>query len=117
MAKKSVQNANSKDEESTLDVRPQDGAINPSAPTAGTEAWGTTSDERRTLSSDDPVHTRAGQLKGNPGDSQTDAAQRASNAAGSNQQPHHDSAGNQADASRRSGVSPDTTNINPGDRT
>jgi hypothetical protein len=27
---------------SNLDVHPQDGGINPSAPTAGTEGWGTT---------------------------------------------------------------------------
>jgi hypothetical protein len=66
------------------DVNPQDGGINPSAPTVGTEGWGTTSDERRVLSGNDPAHTRAGQMKGNPGDAQTAASQRADESASSN---------------------------------
>ncbi len=50
-------------------VNPQTGAINPSAPTVGTEQWGNTSDERRVLGELDPADTRAGQMKGNPDDS------------------------------------------------
>ena len=35
-------------------VQSQDGQINPSAPSVGTEGWGNTADERRVLSSDKP---------------------------------------------------------------
>ena len=68
-------------------VHPQDGGINPSAPSVGTEGWGTTSDERRVLSDNHPSETRAGQMKGNPGDNQTEASQRASDAATTNKKP------------------------------
>jgi hypothetical protein len=54
-----------------------DGGINPSAPTAGTEGWGTTSDEKAVLSPNNQAAARAGQMKGNPGDKQTEAVQRA----------------------------------------
>jgi hypothetical protein len=60
------------------DVYPEDGAINPSAPSVGTEGWGTTSDERRVLTRQEPEDTRAGQQKGNLGDNQTEVSQRAS---------------------------------------
>ena len=33
-------------------VNPDDGGVNPSAPSAGTEGWGMTSDERRVLTQD-----------------------------------------------------------------
>ena len=60
------------------DVYPENGGINPSAPSVGTEGWGTTSDERRVLTRQEPEHTRSGQQKGNPGDNQTEVSQRAS---------------------------------------
>ena len=68
-------------------VHHRDGAINPSAPSAGTEQWGNTSDERQVLTEHDPKHTRAGQMRGNPGDSQTEATERASEAATTNKRP------------------------------
>jgi predicted small metal-binding protein len=80
------------------DVNSQDGHINPSAPSAGTEGWGMTSDERRVLTSNDPQHTRAGQMKGNPGDHMAAASQRASDKATSNQRPNES---DQHDLSRR----------------
>ena len=48
---------------------------------------GTTSDERRVLSDNHPSETRAGQMKGNPGDNQTEASQRASDEATTNKKP------------------------------
>ena len=66
------------------DVNSQDGHINPSAPSAGMEGWGMTTDERRVLTSNDPRHTRAGQMKGNPGDHMSAASQRAGDKAKSN---------------------------------
>ena len=68
----------------TFDTQPRDGSINPSAPTAGTEGWGQTSDERQVLSDNQPAHTRAGQMKGNPGDHMTAASQREEQRARSN---------------------------------
>jgi hypothetical protein len=67
------------------DVKTEEGGINPSAPTAGTEGWGTTSDERRVLSNNDPAATRAGQMKGNPGDHQTASVEQAGGGAASSQ--------------------------------
>ena len=58
------------------DVDPPLGGINPSAPTAGTEGWGQTSDERRVLGEYHLEDTRAGQMKGNPGDHMTAASGR-----------------------------------------
>ena len=58
------------------DVQSQNGQINPSAPSVGTEGWGNTADERRVLSSEKPSATRAGQMKGNPGDNKTEGAQK-----------------------------------------
>ena len=98
----------------------QSGAVNPSAPTAGTEQWGNTSDERRALGQQDPQSTRAGQMKGNPGDNQTEASQRASAAATTNKRPDRSGSGdNQADESRRSGASVHSMNTSHGgsDRT
>ncbi len=69
------------------DVTSENGHINPSAPSAGTEGWGMTSDERRVLTSNEPEHTRAGQMKGNPGDHMAKASERASDAATSNKRP------------------------------
>lgn len=65
----------------------RDGGINPSAPTSGTEGWGTTTDERQTLDLTDSAATRAGQMKGNLGDQQTSASRRSSAAAGSANRP------------------------------
>ncbi len=97
MAKDRARNPRPKVPGTNLDVQPQDGGINPSAPTTGTEGWGTTSDERRVLSGNDPSHTRAGQMKGNPGDNQTAASQRASDAASTNKTPGNDSDERQAE--------------------
>jgi len=83
-------------------VNPQTGAINPSAPTVGTEGWGTTRDERRVLGEHDPAATRAGQMKGNPGDSMTAASQRAEQRATTNKHPDDS---NQADLSRLTSAS------------
>ena len=63
------------------DMNSEDGHINPSAPSAGTEGWGMTTDEHRVLGSNDPKHTRDGQMKGNPGDQMTAASERASDKA------------------------------------
>lgn len=89
-----AQSKDNKSNDSTLDAQPQDGGINPSAPTAGTEGWGTTSDERRVLGRNEPSDTRAGQMKGNPGDHMTAASQRADDAATSNKKPGNESSGN-----------------------
>lgn len=72
------------------DVDPQRGGINPSAPTAGTEGWGQTSDERRVLGDHDANSTRAGQMKGNPGDHMAAASQREEEKATSNKKPEKD---------------------------
>ena len=69
------------------DMNSEDGHINPSAPSAGTEGWGMTSDEQRVLSKGDPSQTRAGQMKGNPGDNTAAGSQRASDQATTNQRP------------------------------
>jgi hypothetical protein len=65
--------------------------IDPSAPASGTAGWGTTRDEREVLSPPDPAATRAGQMKGNPGDSMTEASSRASEAATTNKRPEDSS--------------------------
>jgi hypothetical protein len=61
--------------------------INPSAPASGTAGWGTTSDERAVLTPPGLAATRAGQMKGNPGDTMTEASNRASEAATTNKKP------------------------------
>jgi predicted small metal-binding protein len=95
------------------EVHPQDGGINPSAPTAGTEGWGTTSDERRVLSGNDPAHTRAGQMKGNPGDNQAHASQRASDAASSNKAVQADVSDHQAEKPRHGDASRHSMHTSP----
>ena len=93
-------------------VNPQTGAVNPSAPTVGTEQWGNTSDERRVLGQHEPADTRAGQMKGNPGDSRTAETKRASERATTNKHPERDS--NQADLSRRTSASAYSMNTSHG---
>ena len=68
----------------TFDPQPRDGSVDPSAPTTGTGGWGQTSDERLVLSDNHPQHTRAGQMKGNPGDDMAAASQREEHRASSN---------------------------------
>jgi len=92
-------------------VTSQDGHINPSAPSAGTEGWGMTSDERRVLTSDDPKHTRAGQMKSNPGDQMAAASERASDAATTNQR-REDPGNSEPGLSRRTSGSAHSTNTN-----
>jgi predicted small metal-binding protein len=62
------------------------------------------SDEQRVLSSNDPKDTRAGQMKGNPGDHRTEATERASDAATTNQR--RDDPGNSEAESRFASASP-----------
>jgi hypothetical protein len=69
------------------EARPEPGGINPSAPASGTAGWGTTSDEKEVLSPPNAAATRAGQMKGNPGDNMTEASNRASEAATTNKKP------------------------------
>lgn len=66
-------------------VNPKTHAVNPSAPTTGTEGWGNTTDERQALSENPPSINREGQTSRNVGD----------NNAGDNQ----------AELSRRTGAS------------
>ncbi len=80
-------------------VQSRDGAVNPSAPTVGTEQWGNTSDERRVLGQSEPAKTRAGQMKGNPGDHMAAASHREHEQADTNK--HRDDPGNNPDLSRR----------------
>ncbi len=94
MAKNSEQQQTPSGPGTNPDVYPQGGGINPSAPSVGTEGWGTTSDERRVLTQSDPAHTRAGQQKGNPGDKQAEGSQRASNKASTAQRPDKDDENN-----------------------
>lgn len=92
-------------------VNPDNGSVNPSAPSVGTEGWGMTSDERRVLSDHDPKHTRAGQMKGNPGDHMTAASNRASEAADSNKMPDNKRS-EPVDLSRRTSISSHSVNTN-----
>jgi predicted small metal-binding protein len=94
------------------DMNSEDGHINPSAPSAGTEGWGMTSDERRVLSSDDPKHTRAGQMKSNPGDDMATASQRVSDEATTNKRPSDTN--NQSDLSQRTSGSANSMNNSQG---
>lgn len=87
--------------------------INPAAPSVGTAGWGTTADERSAISEHDLEATRAGQMKGNPGDNMTSASQRASEAATTNKR-RSDSGGNQADLSRRTSASARSMNTSHG---
>lgn len=47
-------------------LNPKTGAVNPSAPTVGTEGWGNTRDERQSLSENPPSMAREGQLHREP---------------------------------------------------
>src|SRR5579863_2411991 len=118
MPKNTSQGKGSEGSGTNPNVHHQEGAINPSAPTTGTEQWGNTSDERKTRSGSDPQHTRAGQMKGNPGDMQTEASQRTSAAASTNKRPQDTVGDNQADRSR-GGTSTHSMNTSHGgtDRT
>jgi predicted small metal-binding protein len=82
------------------DLSSQAGGINPSAPTAGTEGWGQTSDERRVLGDHNLSDTHAGRMKGNPGDHMAAASQREESRASSNRKPSADSSNEQTDLSR-----------------
>jgi predicted small metal-binding protein len=90
----------------------QSGGVNPSSPSIGTEGWGMTSDERRTLSQHDPAATRAGQMKGNLGDKMTEGSERASQAATTNKRRSEDM--DQADLSRRTSASAYSRNTSHG---
>jgi predicted small metal-binding protein len=98
-------------------VNPQTGAVNPSAPTVGTEQWGNTSDERRVLGGEyAPGDMRAGQMKGNPGDSRTAQTQHASERATTNKSRHRgrDKDMDQADLSSRTSASAFSMNTSHG---
>lgn len=66
MAKDSERHTTTEVPGTNPNVGSTDGGINPSAPTAGTEGWGTTSDEKAVLSPNNQAAARAGQMKGNP---------------------------------------------------
>jgi len=66
-------------------INPETGKVNPSAPTAGTEGWGNTRDERQTLRENPPSMSREGQTsrardeardKQNTGDNQAELSGR-----------------------------------------
>jgi predicted small metal-binding protein len=102
-------NVNRDDKISNFGTHPA--GINPSAPTAGTEGWGTTPDERQTLPPNDPQGTRAGQLKGNLGDDRTAQAQREEAGATTNKGRSNDDF---ADLSRRTSASTHSMNTSQG---
>jgi len=58
-------------------VNPNTHAVNPSAPTTGTEGWGNASDERQVLSTNPPSVSRDGQTSKNLGDNQAELSRRA----------------------------------------
>jgi len=95
------------------DVASHSGGVNPSAPTSGTEQWGNTSDERRVLQMNNPAATRAGQMKGNPGDNQAEGVRRASERASTNKR-REEPATDQADLSRRTSASAHSMNVSHG---
>jgi predicted small metal-binding protein len=112
--------------ETNPSVNPKTGAVNPSAPTVGTEQWGNTSDERRVLGQNEAAETPAAQMKGNPGDSMRAGSKHAEQHATTNKRP--DDSGdagrcpedtNQADLSRRTSGSAFSMNTSHGgaDRT
>lgn len=57
-------------------VNPETHKVNPSAPTVGTEGWGNTTDERRTLSGTEPEATQPGQVRRDPGTDQAELSRR-----------------------------------------
>ncbi len=95
-------------------LQSQEGGVNPSAPTTGTEGWGDTSDERQVMSTNHPAGTRAGQMRGNPGDNMTAAVQRESDRATTNKRPESERSSNQADLSRRTSGSAHSVNSSQG---
>ena len=92
-------NPNKQVKDSNLGTHPD--GIDPSAPSVGTEGWGTTPDEKRVLSPNGPQATRDGQMKGNPGDDMATASERQDSAATSNKRP--------SGSSRQGEVSRDTS--------
>ena len=98
--------------DSKKNVQAESGGINPSAPTSGTEGWGHKPDERQHTSNDASA-TRAGQMKGDLGDSRTAQTQRAEEAATSNKRPSHAN-DDQADLSRRTSASSFSMNTSHG---
>ena len=57
-------------------VNPKTHAVNPSAPTTGTEGWGNTADERRTLSENPTSVSKDGQTSRIVGDDQPEPSRR-----------------------------------------
>ncbi len=114
MAEKINKQSNSPDAGTNPNFGSHAGGINPSAPSVGTAGWGTTSDEREVIPTDNPEATRAGQMKGNLGDDMTTASQRASDAATTNKRRSEDAGGNQADLSRRTSASAHSMNTSHG---
>lgn len=62
-------------------VNPETHKVNPSAPTVGTEGWGMTSDERRTLAGTEPDAVQPGQVRRDPGTDQAELSRRTGAAA------------------------------------
>jgi predicted small metal-binding protein len=59
-------------------VNPKTHAVNPSAPTTGTEGWGNTADERQALSENPPSLSKDGQTSRNVGTNQAELSGRTS---------------------------------------
>ena len=55
-------------------VNPETHTVNPSAPTAGTEGWGNTTDERGALSENPPSISKDGQTSHSVGDKQAEVS-------------------------------------------
>lgn len=114
MAEKTSKQSTSQDPGTNPNFGSHAGGINPSAPSTGTAGWGTTSDERDLVATNNPEATRAGQMKGNLGDDMTSASQRASEAATTNKRRSEDSGDNQADLSHRTSASAHSMNTSHG---
>lgn len=112
--KKTAHTSTRKTSGTNPNVTSHNGGVNPSAPASGTEGWGNTSDERRVLQMNDPAATRAGQMKGNPGDNQAEAARLASERATTNKRREDDPGTDQADLSRRTSASAHSMNVSHG---
>lgn len=114
MAEKTSKHSSPKSPNQNPNFASHPDGINPSAPAAGTAGWGTTSDERSGISPHDMESTRAGQMKGNPGDDMTRASQRASEAATTNKRRSEDTGSGQAHLSRRTSASAHSMNTGHG---
>jgi hypothetical protein len=57
-------------------VNPKTKTVNPSAPTAGTEGWGNTTDEREALSQNPPSISKDSQTSHSVGDNQAEVSRR-----------------------------------------